>query len=277
MEEKIPGYEEQKVLGDRDTTSEYVEAARAEFRDCVKATFLEIAKKAFYGDGNIAESVMDKATSCWRKYFQSMKGGINITEEDIKKAIRGEEERQRRLYDALATLTVKFREKGFQAEILPPDKHQRDSGWDLGLTAECNLKVDNILFCAFPLIPAKTKTGNFENLRSKLASVVFINEDCVLLLIQPRDKMSEGISEASENFWKANKEFFHEKDVKHDFPDADIAVLKNNFLLLISSKTFTNAELEEIRRRYGVVTIVKGDSSGQGFIYTGKEGDFLRV
>lgn len=65
--------------------------------------------------------------------------------------------------------------------------------------------------------------------------------------------------------------------MRDDFPEADFAILKNNFLLLISPKIYTSTELEKIRERYNVFAVVKGDLSNfSGFIYTGKE-DSLRV
>lgn len=39
MRERIPSYEEQKVLGNRDETSEYVTEAREEFWICMQKIF----------------------------------------------------------------------------------------------------------------------------------------------------------------------------------------------------------------------------------------------
>ena len=183
MNEKIPDYEEQKVLGDHNATSEYVEAVRSEFKECMKTIFLEIAVRAFNGERNIVESIMGKAIDCWRNYFQSMKGGINLTEKKIKKAIRREEERQKRFYDALIKLAGKFKEKGFQTEILPPDKRYIDSGWDTGLTQECNIRVNDAYLCAFPLVSAVTSDFQSQN---PAANVIFIDEGYMLL--QPHDQ-----------------------------------------------------------------------------------------
>ncbi len=268
MRERIPGYEEQRVFGDRNATSEYVEAVRVEFEGCMRNIFLEIAKKAFNKEKNIAESVMDGAIDCWRRYFQSMNGGINLTEEDIKRAIRKEEERQKRFYDALIKLTKEFKGKGFQAEVIPPDKCYKDSYWDTALTAECNIKVNNAYLCAFPLIPAKT--SDFLASQQPAANVILIDEDCVVL--QPQDQT------LGDEFWKANEEIFTEKDMKGDFPEAISAKLKNSFLLLISLETFSEAELEEMRKKYNVVSIVKGDLSNfSAFIYTGKLEEFYTL
>jgi len=46
MRERIPGYKEQKILGDREATSEYVMAVKREFWECMRRIFLEIAKKS---------------------------------------------------------------------------------------------------------------------------------------------------------------------------------------------------------------------------------------
>jgi|Deesub1362B_J571_1020462.scaffolds.fasta_scaffold01945_3 hypothetical protein len=260
---KIPDYEEQKILGGDDATAEYVQSAKTEFDRCMRKIFLEIAKKAFNREENIAESVTEKAVGCWKSYFQSMKGGVNLTEEDIEEAIKREEERQKRFYNALTKLTEEFRRKGFQTEILPPDEFYRDSFWNTGLTAGCNIKVNNVYLCAFPLVPAVT--SDFMVLRhNSAANVILINEDCVLL--QPHDQTLE------KEFWKANEEMFAERDVKDDFPEADFAILKNNFLFLVSSEILSNVELEGIRKKYNVVSIVKGDLSNfNAFIYTGKD------
>jgi len=264
---KKTDYEEQKIFGEREATSEYVTAVRTEFKECLRRVFLDVAKKAFNKEENIAESVMKQAIDCLKNYFQSMKGGINLTEEDVKEAIRREEERQRRFYNALTKLIEAFTEKEFQVEVLPPDKCYRNSYWDTNLTSECNIKINSAYLCAFPLIPAKT--SEFMTLKQKsAANVIFISEDCVIL--QPHDQPLE------EEFWRVNEEIFFERDVKEDFPSADFAMLKNNFLFLVSSEAFSNAELEEIRKKYNVVSIVKGDLSNfNAFIYTGEDEKFF--
>jgi len=67
--EMIPGYEEQRILGDCNATAEYAAVAEAEFEKCLRVVFSEIAVKAFAGEINIAESVMEKALKCYGKYF----------------------------------------------------------------------------------------------------------------------------------------------------------------------------------------------------------------
>lgn len=119
---------------------------------------------------------MERAIECWKSYFQSMKGGINLTEEDVKRAIRREEKMQKRFYNALTKLIDKFREKGFQAEIIPPDKCHKDPYWDTGLSAGCNIKVNNAYLCAFPLIPATT-SDFLASRQYSAANVILINEE----------------------------------------------------------------------------------------------------
>lgn len=239
MRERIPSYEEQKVLGNRDATSEYVTEAREEFWICMQKIFLEIAKKAFNKEENVADAVMEKAINCWRSYFQSMKGGINLTNEDIKNMLRKEEDRQKKFYNALTKIVDEFRMKGFRAEILPPDECYANSYWDTGLTVGCNIKINNAYLCAFPLVPATT--SYFLSLRQEsAANIILLSKDFIIM--QPYDQTLE------EEFWKVNEKMFTEKDVKDDFPEADFAVLKNNFLLLVSSKIFSKAELEKIRK-----------------------------
>jgi hypothetical protein len=72
-------------------------------------------------------------------------------------------------------------------------------------------------------------------------------------------------------FCQAAEEIFGtRKDVKNCFPEAYLAELYNNFLLLDSTETFSTIELEELRRKYHVTALVKVDSFN-AFIYTGEE------
>ena len=95
MKKKRFDYPEQKISNGPGATGEYASAQRDEFRQGIQKVFLEIAIGVLNNDNNIADKVMKKAIQYYEKYFQTMKGGINLDIEDINRAIYSEVRRQK--------------------------------------------------------------------------------------------------------------------------------------------------------------------------------------
>lgn len=273
MKNGIPGNDisELRVSGEGDVTADYFTSARREFEACLRIVFLEIARKAFNKETNIAESVIKKALGCHENYFQTMKGGTNLSPEDIRIAIIKEEERQIKFYNALTNLSEEFKKPGVRFQVMPPDKCYKASHWDTGLVAGCNIRTDGAYLCAFPLVPAATSCYMALVQEPVSAQVIYINEDCVIL--SPHDQ------DLGDDFWRAGEKSFGKMiDIKDDFPRAYKTYIGNSFLYLDSAETFSDYQLKELMRKYNVTAIVKVGGEGfAGFLYTGEEKKLPRL
>lgn len=266
VEKKPPEYMEQKVTGDREATARYVQETREEFKKCLKAVLLDISNRCLLKEENIVEKVMEDALNCYNTYFQSMKGQLNLTEEDIREIIIKEEERHRKFYDKLREFSKKFTSEGVRFEILSPGDIYSDPYWDTKLEVGCNIRTDNGAYLsAFPLFPATT--FDYMALRQEpvAAHIIYIDEDCMLFINHDQDP--------GERFGRVCKKlFWNPVDVKDEIEGAWAATLSNNFLHLDSEREFSDTELEELKNKYDVTAVIKTDF-GQftAYIYTGKE------
>jgi|GEM_PF-3351338 hypothetical protein len=272
MKEQIPPDKpghvpEQKVidpLTGKDMTGKYVLDKREGFETCLREVFLEIARRAFNREENIARAMIEKALKCHREYFQAMKGATNLHPENIKDAVKDEEKRQKRFYDALDRLAEEFKNLGARFEVMPPDKVYKDSGWNTGLVHGCNIKTNGTYLCAFPLVPAVTFCYLAPVQEPVAAQVIFADNDCVILAPHSQD-FGDAFTKAAERI------FGIPEDKRDDFPKAQRAFIGNSFLSLVLEESLSSIELEELRKKYRVVAIEKGGTEFTGYIYTGKE------
>jgi hypothetical protein len=248
---------EQRVLGvgGQDETADYVRACQKEFRSCLRQIFLSVAQKAFSQEASIARKVMPDATKCYQDYFQSMKGQINLTEEDLMSLVSKEEERQQRFYRALRELSGKFSREGVMFEILSPGDIYCIPAWDTGLVVGTSIRTESGAYL-FSSSPVPAHTTDYMALRQEpvAASIVAISKDFILFLPVnqvPGDKFRE----------VHLRIFGREKDFTKEINGIWRATLMSGFLLLDSERTFSAAEIEELKRKYGVDTIVTANSS----------------
>ncbi len=257
-------------FGDRDATTEYVTTARKEFKEYLKRLFLEIAKQAYTRKSTNITHITNAALECRERYFQAMKGATNITKEAIEGLIRIEFERQMRFYEKLEKIREHFQQltgSWVRFGMNPPDTFDTDYDWETGLTVGCNISVGSTGLFAFPLVEARTAKYGKE-----WSGVLFVDRDCVitLALLPAAVEPFQFPTVWTEEFGQLGAASV--RYVRDDFPQARNAVVYGNFLLLDSEETFSHKELAALREKYGVLAIVKADSTSRhAFIYTGHE------
>ncbi len=272
MEKEPPEYMEQKVTGNREATARYVQETEEEFKKCLGVVLLDISNRCLLQEEDIAEKVMEDAMNCYSSYFQSMKGGINLTQDDIKDLVTFEVKRHRSFYKTLREISKEFTDEGVKFEILSPGDIYCDPYWDTKLEVGCNIRTDNGAYLsAFPLFPATT--SDYMALRQEpvAAHILYINKDCMLFINHNQDP--------GEKFTEVYRKVFRDPvDVKYEIEGAWAASISNNFLHLDSEREFSDAKLEELKNKYNVTAVVKANS-GQftAYIYTGKGRKYLQL
>ncbi|MBI2184534.1 MAG: hypothetical protein HYU39_06200 [Thaumarchaeota archaeon] len=271
MKQRIPT---QRVSGtplnNRNTTINYVAAARKEFKECLEEQFYKIARLTYERRTSDISQITKAGLECRKHYFQTMKGATNITEEAIEKLMRTEFERQIRFYAKLEKIREHFQHLSgswVRFGIQFPDRLDRGYDWQTGLTVGCNISVGSTGFFAFPLVDARTATYGKERCR-----VLYVDKDCVITLASVPAAVEPFQSPEvwAEEFAQQGRDSV--KDVSRDFPQTRTAVAYGNFLLLDSEETFSHKELAALREKHGVHAIVKADSTNrQALIYTGQE------
>jgi hypothetical protein len=264
----------QRVLGvgGRDETADYVMACREEFRGCLRQVFLSVAQKAFRQEASITRKVMPDATRCYSAYFRSMKGQINLTKEDLRSLITKEEKRQKKLYQALQGLSDRFKREGLGFEVLAPGDIYCESAWDTGFIVGTNIMTEaGAYLFSSPLVPAYT--ADYMALRQEpvAANILAISRDFILFLPinqAPGDKFGE----------VCLKVFGTPKDITEEINGAWQATLMSGFLLVDSEKAFSAAEIEGLRKKYGVLAVVTANSSQfTASIHTEEDREFSRL
>ena len=263
---KSYGFPEQKISGDSRATGYYASAYKADFRRCMKKVILEISKRVYLGEDCIPEEVNDAALKCHAEYFKAMKGGINITKEDILCALIDEKTRQKEFYRALRDLSESFQTYGIHFEICEQGYFTAETFWDTGLVAGCRVKVgEKAYLYAYPMVPAHTYDFMVPRSGPVAADILCINEAYMVFIQHDEDPGA--------HFWNVvNKLLGEPENIAYRIPNVHSALLYKNFLKLTVIEALSQPELEELRVEHGVCAIVYGDPHEfKGVIHTGKE------
>lgn len=254
MKRMVPGYEEQ-FFNSPKNTGDYVSDCRDDFKKCMRDVFAEISEKVFNDEEDVSERIMKKALECYRSYFQSMKGGINLRDKEVKEGVLREEERQRNLYKALKELVKRFAELDVQLKIIKDGQYYALNPlmWNTGIVHGKCLQVNERGYLyALPLVPIITHEYTHIRGAPPAADIIYVDKNCVI--------MHPCGEEIDKSFWEASKRIFGgEKDLKKDFPGAFSARKKNNFIRIDSKESFSEKILNEIMEKYNVVAVLHGN------------------
>jgi hypothetical protein len=247
----------QRVMGPGglDETAAYVVASQDEFRDCLKTVFLSIARMAFQQAGDIADKLIPETIKCYEKYFQSMKGQINLSEQDMESLINEEINRQQNFYLALQELSSRFSVEGVKFDVLSPGDVYCEPAWDTELTIGTTIRTDSgVYLFSIPLVSAYT--SDFMALRQEpvAAGILGVTGDYIMFFPvnqDPEEKFADACL----------KIFGTPEDITADIEGARQAYIISGFILVDGEKSFSPAEIEELKKKYSVLAIVTANSS----------------
>jgi hypothetical protein len=262
----------QEIAGGPMAAAAHIFTARKNFRQCTQGAFLEIARGCSAQQGNQMSRVRDSALYCFEKYFNSMKGGINLSKGDIDTALALEEKRQWSFYLSLVKLVEKFGQYKVKFEIGKPGYHSQNLLWNTGPSPGRSIKTDNqVLLYAFPLFHAETRGFLIPDLAPNLANVIYI--DTSLMIFMPHN------SDPGEEFQKAAREIFGiPENISQQIPEVPTARLYRGFLKLSALKDLNASFLEQLRKKHNVAAVLKVDSKAlEAAIFTGDEEEKPRL
>ena len=268
MRKEWPDQPEQKVvdLEGRDVTGEYVSACRRAFRRCLQEVFLNVARGVLQDEESIAEREMDRALACHEEYFQALKGGTNVAEDDVRAALIQEERRQHAFYRSLRVLCRRFEEQGVQLDIAEPGYYDSEILWNTGPSAGCRIVIqEDASLYASPLAPSYTDEYMVLRAGPVAADVLFLNTALMLFIRHDEDP--------EDRFWEAAETVFGTPtDITDQVPNVHTARLLSGFLELSVMEDIADAELERLQVKYGVAAVLRGDPHAlRAVIYTGRE------
>lgn len=261
-----PEAPEQRISGGPEATGEYVEAAREELLLCLHPLFLQLASRTIQGQESGLPDLTKQALACHERYFQAMKGGSAITEEDVTAALAWMEERYVRLGAALLGLKAQFKQAGAGMTLQDPNFFDGTTRWKTGLVPGVPVRTDdNAVLYAYPVIPAATGAYLMPKGRPTAAQAVVCGPDLLLFIPSPAD-----IGEKTAALWE--KAAGAPRDITDKVTDARQAQAHRAFLNLILAKEKTYPEVEALRRQYKVTAVVTGGAGAlKAVIHTGQE------
>jgi hypothetical protein len=244
---------EQKIAGEPGATGEYIAACRREFKACLKEIFLEISQLALAGESDIAQHVKGKAMACYDRFFQLMKGGTNIRQEDIKRTFGAEKRRQREFYDSLERLAEQFAKHGVRFQIEEAGYFEGQTLWELVMSAGCRIETDNsVSLFACPLMSLSTNEYMVPGSGPAAAQLVFLDPGCMIFM-RPGEDPGEAFASA------AGEVFGGFRDLAGEINGIHLARLYTHHLEISVVHALSISQLEELRTKYQVLAIYKGD------------------
>jgi hypothetical protein len=258
---------EQKVLDvdGTDLTGEYILAHTADFYACLKEIFLRNAQSILTGEETLAHKAeLENALRCYDDFFESVKGTTNFRREDLERDFWAEIERQKRFYVSLDMLSDKFSKHDIAFDILDAGYYFPETLWDTGLTAGCQIRIDHQILYAYPLVPATTDAYMIPRAAPVAAELIALNEDYMVFLPSETQKVDEKLLNS------ARLIFGTSENVTDQMENVHFARLYNNFLAISIINDVSYAELDNLKEKYNVIAILKGDPHNfKAVIYIG--------
>lgn len=248
-------HEEQQIEGGRDATAEYFRETGKIFQQCLQECLLGISVKCFRKVVCPEPGDYEKAGACYDSFFNSLKGGTNLSREDVERYIAESASRYSRFFSYLDSLKLLADRAGIIFEIKPPGSIFKDPYWDFGPEPGCNILVDKKSFL-FAIPPCEASTYNYMTLQQEpvAASLIHLNRDCMLFLNSDQDP--------GEKFFRSFRDIFTEgKNITNDIEGACQATLfPGRFLLIDPEKEPGQPEIGSLMEEYGVPAVVTGNA-----------------
>ncbi|MFC1683495.1 hypothetical protein ACFL0G_04760 [Candidatus Zixiibacteriota bacterium] len=263
---------EQKIAGGPGAIGKYATACRQEFKACLRGIFLEVSQRALAGENDITQQVSEKALACYDRFFQVMKGGTNIHREDLRRALLAEERRQRDFYRSLRWLAERFVTRGVRFQIAEAGHFEDQTLWGEKINAGCRIETDNgVSLFACPLLSLNTSEYMVPRAGPIAAQLIFLNQECMIFMKHGEDP--------GKTFAAAAGEFFGGfKDVAGEIAGIHLARLYDHHLEISIIEELSTTQLEELRTRYQVPAVYKGDPHDfTALITIGPEEDLPRL
>ncbi|MBN3035373.1 MAG: hypothetical protein JW861_07280 [Bacteroidales bacterium] len=247
-------HEDQRITGGREATGDYVREAESVFRACLRDIFAEVAGRCAAGNTAIPEELRRQARECCQAYFRTMKGGINITEEEVMQILDQVALRQQKLIRFLDSITGEFRKYDVRFEVLGPDQIVNDPYWDTGPEPGRNIRTDNqATLYACPLYPAMTNCYMALQQEPVAAHLIWADPGGMIFIGHDQDP-GEKFMEAYRNIFPSTTE------VTDEIPEAWSAqLMKDRFLVVSSENEYTQDELEKLGHNFGVIIVQHGN------------------
>jgi len=224
------------------------------------------------GESDIDQQVIEKGLACYDRFFQLMKGGTNIGSEDVKRTVLAEERRQRNFYRSLRWLAERFTTRGVRFTIIEAGHFEDQTLWEPRLVAGCRIETDNgVSLFACPLHSLSTSEYMVPRAGPIAAQLLFLNADCMIFMRHGDDPGG--------TFAAAAGEFFGGfKVVTDEVTDIHLARLYEYYLEISVIQEMSISQLDELRKRYQVLAVHKGDPHDfTAHIFIGPEDDLPRL
>ena len=257
---------EQRLADPTLSLGDYAAECREELRRCIEDAFLDIGSAAWRSKEINIDEMTQKALDGRQRYFQSLKGGTNLSEERVSEGILWEVDRQQKLHRLMRELSERFESMGVRFEVVDTGYYPDNTLWDFRLEPGCTIAVDEVpQLIAFP--PANAKTCDYLVPRSGPIAwqVLNINPDAVILAPW-HEPLSENFSKAAAGVWSGAEVIGISSNL-----NIHLALSYREYLYLSLISDIDLGELDCILEKTGFGWVVAGNPFNfEGVIYNGK-------
>lgn len=243
---------------------ESIGETKAKFMTEIQEVMNRVAFDAFNGETFI-EKYIQGLEEPRNFFFNSMKGSINVSEQDVEELIREEVKRQEKFYRAIRELAEKF-----EGNVLPPDQIVEYPHWDHLPSKGCNIRSGTTVFYAYPRLPSSTVHYLELTQGPTPGHVLHVTSEYILMLPYGQDLSEIHRTLLMEIAGTTGK-------IKDDRVKDELRIRKN-FLFLITEEKVYEKTLSELLKEYDGMAIQVGhQSTNIAYIYTGLEEELPRL
>ena len=136
----------QHIEGGPEATAGYYAETRQQLMNCLEECLTQIALAKYKSIEEGIDEAKSKGERCHEDFFNSMKGGTNLSKEDISRFLVSAGEKYGAMYAFLDTLSKRFRALDLRFEVQPPDRISKDPYWYTGAFYGSKILIANGAF-----------------------------------------------------------------------------------------------------------------------------------